>query len=56
MARATLDPRTMADWQIAEVAEESMIPVARLASEFGLREDELIPMVDLWPRWTQPGP
>jgi formate--tetrahydrofolate ligase len=39
-----LDPTKMKDWQIAEAAEETMMPVSRLAAEMGLREDELIPM------------
>jgi formate--tetrahydrofolate ligase len=34
----------MPDWQIAEAAEEQMKPLSQLASEIGLREDELIPM------------
>ena len=42
--RPTLDPVTMKDWQIAEAAEEFMIPIGRLAQDFGLKEDELIPM------------
>ena len=42
--RPALDPVTMKDWQIAEAAEEFMIPIGRLAQEFGLKEDELIPM------------
>jgi formyltetrahydrofolate synthetase len=39
-----LDPTKMKDWQIAEAAEEGMKPVSQLAEEFGLKEDELIPM------------
>jgi formate--tetrahydrofolate ligase len=39
-----LDATKMKDWQIAEAAEETMIPVSRLAAEMGLQEDELIPM------------
>jgi len=39
-----LDPRTMQDWQIAEVAEEKMKHIMQLATEMGLREDELIPV------------
>jgi formate--tetrahydrofolate ligase len=39
-----LDATKMKDWQIAEAAEEEMIPVSRLAADMGLREDELIPM------------
>jgi formate--tetrahydrofolate ligase len=33
----------MPDWQIAEAAEAGMKPVTRLAEEFGLRPDELVP-------------
>ena len=33
----------MQDWQIAEAAEERMVPIGRLAAELGLRDDELIP-------------
>ncbi len=39
-----LDATKMKDWQIAEAAEEEMIPVSRLAADMGLKEDELIPM------------
>ena len=39
-----LDPTKMADWQVAEAAEETMIPIAQLAEEMGLEGDELIPM------------
>ena len=39
-----LDATKMKDWQIAEAAEEGMKPISQLASEMGLREDELIPM------------
>lgn len=39
-----LDPTKMKDWQIAEAAEENIIPAERLAAEMGLHEDELIPM------------
>jgi len=34
----------MKDWQIAEAAEENMIPFPRLAEEMGFEKDELIPM------------
>ena len=34
----------MKDWQIAEAAEPYMKPLAELASEMGIKEDELIPM------------
>ena len=43
MSGATLDPRTMKDWQIAEVAERTMKPFAQVGAELGLKEDELIP-------------
>jgi formate--tetrahydrofolate ligase len=33
----------MQDWQIAEAAEEQMVPIGRLAAELGLRDDELVP-------------
>jgi formyltetrahydrofolate synthetase len=39
-----LDPTKMKDWQVAEAAEETMIPVNQLAQEMGLKESELIPM------------
>ncbi|MCK4294590.1 MAG: formate--tetrahydrofolate ligase [Planctomycetes bacterium] len=39
-----LDPTKMKDWQIAEAAEEDMVPVSQLAADMGLKEDELIPM------------
>ncbi len=39
-----LDATKMKDWQIAEAAEEEMIPVNQLAKEMGLQESELIPM------------
>ena len=39
-----LDPTRLADWQIAEAAEETMKPVARVAADLGLLPDELIPM------------
>ena len=39
-----LDATKMEDWEIAEAAEENMKPFATLASELGLKEDELIPM------------
>ena len=40
---ATLDPKTMKDWQIAEAAEATMKPVKQLAGELGLSEKELLP-------------
>jgi len=39
-----LDPMKMADWQIAEAAEENMKRIEVLAKELGLEGDELIPM------------
>ena len=38
-----LDPRRMQDWQIADAAEDRAKPIRRIASEMGLRDDELIP-------------
>ena len=40
---AKLDPTKLADWQIAEAAEETMLPVGQLADILGLHADELIP-------------
>lgn len=39
-----LDPVKMADWEVAEAAEENMVPFGKLAADLGLKEDELIPM------------
>jgi len=39
-----LNPVKMKDWQIAEAAEEQMIPFAKLAKDMGFKDDELIPM------------
>jgi formate--tetrahydrofolate ligase len=39
-----LDPVKMADWQIAEAAEEKMKPIGRLGRELGLVDGELLPM------------
>ena len=39
-----LDPTKMKDWQIAEAAEQNAIPIARLAKDMGLLDDEVIPM------------
>jgi len=39
-----LDPTVMKDWQVAESAEKTMKPLAELAEEMGLTQDELIPM------------
>jgi len=38
-----MDPTTLADWQIAEAAEESMLPFAALGDRLGLTDDEMIP-------------
>ena len=39
-----LDPTQMADWQIAEAAEEKMLPIEAIDAKLGLQEGELIPM------------
>ena len=39
-----LDPTKMADWEVAEAAEENMKPFKQIADELGLLEEELIPM------------
>jgi formyltetrahydrofolate synthetase len=41
MTRARLDPTTMPDWQIAELGEEYLKPISDLASELGIKKDEL---------------
>ena len=38
-----LDPLKMEDWEIAEAAEENLRPVADIAKELGLNEDEWSP-------------
>ena len=38
-----LDATKLQDWQIAKAAEESMIPVKQLASEWGVLDQELLP-------------
>ena len=38
-----LDPTKMADWQVAEAAEENMLSVSELAERFGLKSEEVIP-------------
>jgi formate--tetrahydrofolate ligase len=43
MTTSDLDPVALADWQIAEAAEASLPPVARVGEALGLRADELIP-------------
>ena len=44
MTRIALDPRKMADWQIAEAAEENLKSIPTLAGELGLLPEEVIPM------------
>ena len=39
-----LDPTKMKDWEIAEAAEENMIPFTKLARDVGFVDNELIPM------------
>jgi formate--tetrahydrofolate ligase len=39
-----LDPTKLADWEIAEAAEENMKSFTELAKELNLQENELIPM------------
>jgi formyltetrahydrofolate synthetase len=38
------DPRKLADWQIAEIAEENMPTVDQWQDKLGLQKDEIIPM------------
>jgi len=38
------DPRKLADWQIAEIAEENMPTVEEWQEKLGLKKDEIIPM------------
>ncbi|MDA0576667.1 MAG: formate--tetrahydrofolate ligase [Verrucomicrobia bacterium] len=38
-----LDPTVLKDWQIAEAAEAHMKPIAQLARDMGLHDDEFIP-------------
>jgi len=40
---STLNPMKMADWQIAEAAEQNMKTVSQLADEMGLERMELLP-------------
>ncbi|MBA4387255.1 MAG: formate--tetrahydrofolate ligase [Verrucomicrobia bacterium] len=44
MSSKRLDPTKLADWQVAEAAEETMKPLSRLVHDAGLLEDEVIPM------------
>ena len=39
-----LDATKMKDWEIAEAAEENMVPFTKLALDLGLEEEELLPM------------
>jgi formate--tetrahydrofolate ligase len=39
-----LDPTKMADWEVAEAAEQNMKTITQLADELGLENDEIIPM------------
>jgi len=39
-----LDPGKMKDWQIADIAEQSMKSMERLAKDLGLKEHEMLPM------------
>ncbi|HEG44687.1 MAG TPA: formate--tetrahydrofolate ligase [Phycisphaerales bacterium] len=41
---AKLDPTKMEDWEVAEAAEENLIPIKKLAADMGITEDELLPM------------
>ena len=38
------DPRKLADWQIADIAEENMPTVDQWRDKLGLQPDEIIPM------------
>ena len=38
------DPRKLADWQVAEIAEETMPTVDEWQDKLGLKKDEIIPM------------
>ncbi|MCK5564862.1 MAG: formate--tetrahydrofolate ligase [Planctomycetes bacterium] len=39
-----LDPTKMEDWEVAEAAEENLVPIGKLAADLGLESDELLPM------------
>lgn len=39
-----LDPTKMEDWQIAEAAEQDILPIAEIGKKLGLHEGELLPM------------
>jgi formate--tetrahydrofolate ligase len=40
---AKLDPKNMADWEVAAAAEKDMLRVYDLADRFGIKEEELLP-------------
>ncbi|MFA5628951.1 MAG: formate--tetrahydrofolate ligase [Dehalococcoidales bacterium] len=40
---SSLDPTKLKDWEIAEKAEENMLPIASLAENWGIRKEELLP-------------
>ena len=44
MTKPRIDPTKMKDWQVAEIAEQTMKPFSQLGKELGLKDDELIPM------------
>ncbi len=44
MTTHKLDPRNMADWEIAQASEADMKPFVQLGEELGLQADEMIPM------------
>jgi len=39
-----LDPTKLKGWEIAELAEQQMKPISRVAAELGLQEQEIIPI------------
>lgn len=41
---AGIDPTKMKDWQIAAAIEPHLKPITKIASEFGLEGDEVVPM------------
>ncbi len=40
---AHLDPKKMADWEVAAAAEKDMLKIYDLAGKFGIQEEELLP-------------
>lgn len=42
-----LDPTKFKDWQIAAAAEADAKPITKVAADFGIRDDEVIPMGSL---------